>query len=272
LAKGGVAVVLGRRSFLRAIGAYVSLGSFSAAGSQPLALQSWPDERTAGTFVCHSDFELDGFESLWREMSELQYDLTTKLRVPSAEEHIHLFLFSNQAIYRHYLQLHFPRVPYRRALYIKDRGPGMVFAYRSDDFETDVRHESTHALLHASLPVVPLWLDEGLAEYFETSRDLREYDSPHIGRVKWSARFLQVRDMTELEAIGELSEMGVSEYRASWAWVHFMLHGPAEAQEALVSYLADIRERTPPGALSQRLRWKMPDLRARFIEHFGAWK
>jgi hypothetical protein len=43
----------------------------------------------------------------------------------------------------------------------------MVFAYRGEDFETDLRHECTHALLNAALPVVPLWLDEGLAEYFE---------------------------------------------------------------------------------------------------------
>lgn len=265
-------MILERRQFLRVVGACVSLGSLSALAPRMLAARSWPDERTAGAFVCHADFQLSGFEALWREMSELQFDLTTKLRVPSAEERIHLFLFSNHEIYQHYLRLHFPGVPYRRALYIKDRGPGMVFAYRSDDFETDVRHESTHALLHASLPVVPLWLDEGLAEYFETSRDSREHDSPHLGRVKWSTRFSQARDMTELEAIDELSEMGVSEYRASWAWVHFILHGPAEAHEELVAYLADIRARTPPGLLSQRLQRKLPNLRDRFIDHFRTWK
>ena len=31
-------------------------------------------------------------------------------------------------------------------------------SYRGKDFETDVRHECTHALLNASLPMVPLWL------------------------------------------------------------------------------------------------------------------
>ena len=32
---------------------------------------------------------------------------------------------------------------------------------------TDLRHELTHALLHGVLQDVPLWLDEGLAVYFE---------------------------------------------------------------------------------------------------------
>ena len=34
-------------------------------------------------------------------------------------------------------------------------------------FEADLRHECTHALLHAALPYVPLWLDEGLASLYE---------------------------------------------------------------------------------------------------------
>ena len=50
---------------------------------------------------------------------------------------------------------------------MKGRGPGKVFAYKSKALPVDVRHEGTHGLLHAALPMVPLWLDEGLAEYFE---------------------------------------------------------------------------------------------------------
>ena len=76
---------------------------------------------------------------------------------------------SGKATYQAYMKQYFPKVPYRRALFIKARGPGMVFACQGTDFEIDVRHESTHALLHAWLPSVPLWLDEGLAEYFEVA-------------------------------------------------------------------------------------------------------
>lgn len=260
-----------RRHFLRALAGGLSIASLSAVTPGVLAWGTWPDERMAGAFYCHADFKLDEFETLWREMAELQHDLTTKLRVPPAMEPIHLFLFSAKETYADYLKLHFPRVPYRRALYIKDRGPGMVFAYQSSDFETDVRHESTHALLHATLSVVPLWLDEGLAEYFETTRQERATASPHLGRVRWSARFAQVPSIEKLESVSDLEDMGASEYRNAWAWVHFMLHGPAEAHDELISYLSAIEARTPPGVLSQRLRRRMPDLKERFLSHFRTW-
>ena len=263
--------MLERRQFLKTLAGCVSIGTLSAT-TPLLASNTWPDERMAGAFYCHADFQLNEFESLWREMSELQRDLTIKLRVPPATEPIHLFLFSAKQTYSDYLGLHFPKVPYRRALYIKDRGPGMVFAYLSDGFETDVRHESTHALLHATLAVVPLWLDEGLAEYFEISRDQRATASPHLTRIRWSARFAQVPNLEKLESIADLADMGVDQYRGAWAWVHFMLHGPAEAHDELLSYLAAIEARTPPGVLSQRLQRRMPDLKERFLDHFRNWK
>ncbi|MBC8351320.1 MAG: DUF1570 domain-containing protein [Planctomycetes bacterium] len=232
----------------------------------------WPDEHSAGVFHCHANFELDRFEQLLGQMATLQQDLTRQLRVPPASESIHLFLFEQKGTYAEYLRLHFPDVPFRRALFIKEQGPGMVFAFLNNDFETDVRHESTHALLHASLPVVPLWLDEGLAEYFEVTASERAHSNPHLSKVTWAARFGQTPDLAELERIGSLSKMGATEYRHAWAWVHFMLHGPAEAHDELVSFLTAIRSLSPPGVLSDRLQQRIPDLELRFREHFRNWK
>ena len=43
----------------------------------------------------------------------------------------------------------------------------MVYTYWGNRIQQDLRHELTHAILHSVLKDVPLWLDEGLAEYFE---------------------------------------------------------------------------------------------------------
>ncbi len=244
----------------------------SAIARDATAEPRWPDEQTAGVFHCHANFELSRFEPLWAQMAKLQEDLTRDLRVPPADEQVHLFLFDGKTTYRDYLGLHFAGVPYRRALFIKEQGPGMVFAFLNNEFETDVRHESTHALLHATLPVVPLWLDEGLAEYYEIPASERLHDNPHLSKVTWSARFGQTPDLVKLESFGDLSNMGATEYRHAWAWVHFMLNGPAEAHEELVSFLNDIRSLTPPGLLSERLSKRIPDLDERFREHFRSWK
>ena len=156
----------------------------------------------------------------------------------------------------------------------------MVFAYRSNEFEVDVRHESTHALLHADLAVVPLWLDEGLAEYFEAPYQERAFNHPHLSQMKWqvskvnlTARITSAAPSLErLEELRDLKQMGAAEYRQSWAWVHFMLHGSPEAQEELMRYLTDIRAQTPPGKLSSRLRARIPNLEQKFADHLRQWK
>lgn len=231
----------------------------------------WPDEHRAGAFLCHADFPLGAQRRLLEEMSKLQGDVIEALRIQPTDETIHIFLFRRQATYGDYVSTYFPDVPYRRALFIKERGPGMVFAYRNSQLGVDLRHESTHALLHTALPMVPLWLDEGLAEYFEVPSADRARGHPHLKGVAWGIRFGRSSRLEELERVGRLEDMGQSEYRQAWAWVHFMLHGSPVARDELVRYLRDIQARSPPGQLSQRLRNRLPDLDRRFAKHFTRW-
>ncbi len=100
-----------------------------------------------------------------------------------------------------------------------------MFAYRSAQFEIDLRHECTHALLHASLTTIPLWLDEGLAGYFELPTDQRITSSPYLSSVRWNAWLGIVPGIENLEKCSEIAKMGKAEYRDSWAWVYFMLNG-----------------------------------------------
>ncbi len=242
------------------------------AGAATVEAQRWPDERAVGPFAYHADFELAEYEPLFEEMALMQRDLAAALNIQPPQETVHVFLFSHRGAYQSYVRQYFPRVPYRRALFIKGRGPGMVFAFRNQDFEIDLRHESTHALLHSALPMVPLWLDEGLAEYFEMPAAERPFDHPHLASVRWNLNLRYLPEIEALEALGELGELGRAEYRDSWAWVHFMLHGPPEARQELIAYLNDIRESRPPGLLSERLSRRIPNLRERFTEHFRTWR
>lgn len=243
------------------------VASSSAAWGQA----QWPYERIAGTFRWHADFPLDK-PALLDELVDLQQELVTTLQISPAREPIHLMVFQKKKTYSEYLKRYFPSVPARRALYLKARGPGMVFAYRSDMLAIDVRHEATHALLHAALDVVPLWLDEGLAEYYEVEPEKRVYDHPHLGTTRWEVRFGRQKPLDALEEVTDLSAMGQAEYRRSWAWVHFILHGPPEAKDELARFLADIQAATPPGRLSARLRARIPKLEDRFAEHIRSWK
>jgi hypothetical protein len=239
-----------------------------AGGASLRAENRWPDERQAGPFLCHADFALAPQQPLLDELAVLRTDLQTILGAPESAETVHLFLFHEKPTYQAYMKQYFPRVPYRRALFIKARGPGMVFAFQGADFQIDVRHESTHALLNAWLPRVPLWLDEGLAEYFEVEREKRPAQNPHHEIIRAMVQNGQLPRLEDLEAIEALDAMGRDEYRDAWAWVHFMLHGPRPAHDELVRYLAELESGGDTGRLSDRLRRRFPDLNRRLVEHF----
>ena len=234
--------------------------------------QHWVDFRRAEPFICRAEFSLAEYDGLFRQLHRIQNDLVRCLGIPPATEAIELYLFRDKDSYARYVKQYLPGVPYRRALFVKADGPGRVYAYRSRDFEIDVRHECTHALLHGALPMVPLWLDEGLAEYFEVPAEQRAFDNPHLGSLRWNVRLGLVPRLSDLETMHDLSEMGKAEYRSSWAWVHFILHGSREAHAELVRYLRDIQRRTPPGTMSERLTQRVPQAQKQFAAHFKGWK
>ncbi len=229
------------------------------------------DRRVVYPFLVRADFSLTPYSSLFDELIEIQNEIIRTLAMPPPREPVNLVLFRDEAAYRAYGKKHFPGVPSRRALFVKGAGAGTVYAFRGPELAVDVRHESTHGLLHAMLPMVPLWLDEGLAEYFEVPADRRATGNPHQDSLKWNLRLGRLPRLTRLESRHDLSEMTAGDYRDAWAWVHFMLHGPPEAHDELLRFLADIREGGAPGQLSTRLEARLPGVEKRLAEHFRAW-
>lgn len=264
-------LLLKRRHFWQAAALAVAMPA--GLGAQPTATQSksksWPEQRQTGNLICHSTFSLERLGPVLADLENLQQDLIAHLGVPRASEPAHAFLFHSRDFYQRYIRQHFPDVGMRQALFIKQgHAPGMIFVYYHRQVSVDLRHESTHALLHGVLPMVPLWLDEGLAEYFESPRADRIDRSSHLRGVRWEARLGRVPDLRDLEGLRKMEEMRASDYRDAWAWTHFMLHGPAAARDELRRFLADIAAHTPPGLLSQRLRHRVPKLQDAYLSHF----
>ena len=240
--------------------------------AQATAAQDWVERRNIGPFHIHSEFDLTPHARVFDDLARIQRDLKRTLAVDRPRAPITMFFLRDRQGYAQFLRENFSDVPERRAVYVQHKGQAFVIAYQSDQFATDLRHETTHALLHADLPMVPLWLDEGLAEYFELPANQRAFDNPHLTKTRWLAALGLAPSMASLEGKGRLAEMGAAEYRYSWGWVHFMLHGPRAAHAELVAYLDDIRRRTPPGRLSERLARRLPDTDKRFVEHFRHWQ
>ncbi len=231
----------------------------------------WVDSRRIGPFVCQATFALTDEEQLLGELPELQRELSRTLGIPAANEQIHIYLFASAAEHQQYIAAHFPQVPYRQALFIEGDGQLDVYAYRQAELATDLRHECTHALLHAAVGDLPLWLDEGLAEYFEAPAARRAFEHPNFDALRWNLRLGMVRPIAALERRRELAEMSRLDYCYSWAWVHWMLHGPPGAHWVLIDYLADARGGKADGDLSTRLNAAAPNASEQLVRHFKHW-
>jgi len=260
---------MNRRQWLFAgAAAGISLAAKERAGAAP----TWVDRGSFGPFNCSATFPLAPLTPVFRQVANIERDLHRTLGLPAVTSPIDVVLLADEQSHRETLSQVYPSVPYRRALYVQRGQRGAVYAYYHDELATDLRHECTHALLHANLAMVPLWLDEGIAEYFEPPEHRRAFQNGHLPRLRWDLRFGMTRSVEQLERVNDLNNMGGLEYRSSWAWVHFMLHGPAAAHAELVRFVTDIRRGEPPGKLSARLRSAIPDLEKKLVLHFKRWR
>ena len=232
------------------------------------------DTRIVGAVRYHADFSLEKEYEITRELSNIQKDLSQYLAIGHPKETIEVFFFASNEKFKKFLAVELPEAPYdRTALYVKQSGPGMVVILRGPDLKEDLRHEMTHAFLHACMPYVPLWLDEGLAEYFEKPRETRARVNPYFTSVSRKVTFNQVPSMTRLEKMKYFDQMGNNEYCEAWSWVHFMIHHSRETHQMLAGYirlLSEYGEKTPP--LEPYLTKTVPDAKKAYLEHFRNWK
>ncbi|MDR1963018.1 MAG: hypothetical protein LBQ50_04510 [Planctomycetaceae bacterium] len=192
-----------------------------------------------GVVVVQANFPLTEIKPILEEIRQLQIDLNLYMGIPAPKEKIELCLFRDEKTYLKFLQEVFPKAPRdRRALYIKiDDKPGTLLVQKTDEFEIDLRHEMTHAIIHASILTVPIWLDEGLAKYFEVPIKDRAEKNPYMKQIRWNTKFGAVPSLNRLEKLEHIGQMGDREYRDSWAWVHFLIHHSPQSHRLIAGYL-----------------------------------
>lgn len=243
------------------------LAALAACREAPTHAGGWVEEFSAGNFVFRSEFPLRDVQDLLHDIADLQTDLQEKLEVTCGDGEIQIHLFRSKASYQRYLSVRVPDGAKRQAFFMPGTDAGRIYAYRHRDMETDVRHETTHALLRTALPYVPIWLDEGLAEYFEVRPGRREQGNGHLAELRWAMRFGWRPDLRKLETKRAFLEMGAKDYRDAWAVVRFLIDGPPEARIVLQTYLREIESGAAPTPLSERLRESFPNYEQDILRH-----
>lgn len=220
---------------------------------QPAALPDLHQFRV-GQLEIRSNFELSRDHRLVRELTAERDDICHTLGLPPGNEVITVYLFRDAETYGQYLMRHFPGVPSRRAFFLETDTRLTVYAHWSDRVAEDLRHEVAHGYLHAVVPGIPLWLDEGLAEYFEVPRGQYGLNRPHVDLLSdlkqhngWKP------DLARLERLTDAAELDQQDYAESWAWVYALLNSEPDERAVLTQYLADIHLKGTVEPLSRRV-------------------
>ncbi len=204
--------------------------------------------------IVRSDFYLPRQHRLIDELVSRRNDMQSVLGIQFSNEPVHVYLFADENKFRSYLNEHFPELPDRRAFFVKTDVQLNVFAFWGNRVGEDLRHEVAHGYLHSSIPNIPLWMDEGIAEYFEVPRGQGGLNRVHIEHL---ASELQAGtwqpDLERLESLSQPASMGNREYAESWLWMHFLLNDSYQSRELLRSRLIELRQSGSAESLSSLL-------------------
>lgn len=228
-----------------------------------------------GCCVFYHDFEINPDDPRFAEPENLPDQVYGELRLPPGNAVVQVFLFDTQERYERYMfdpKLgRYKNQPARRAYFFAEPRIGggeelKIYTWMGDHLRTDLRHELTHALLNGVLKNVPLWLDEGLAGYFELPPSNDGVNVQHLDTLRRGpCQF----ELARLEKFDQVKQMEKPEYREAWAWVHFMLRSDYKTRKVLLEYLQTLRTNPNPGPLLPKLQAVVPNPDKALAEHLA---
>ena len=243
-------------------------GCFSARNQTAALPSKYAIE--SGDLIIRSDLKIKSNDPLLEELRNIRRELVSTLELPAPNRPVVIHLFSDEERYSEYMKSRHPNLPARRAFFIGSPTELGVYAHWSPNVGEDLRHEYTHGVLHASLKSVPLWLDEGLAEYYETQTDMPgRLHREHTQRLAIALSNGWRPDLARLEKLDEVSQMGRADYQESWAWIHYLLHDAPDGRELLVEYCQQLRNTTKPPRFADQVVQILPDADQRLASYIS---
>ena len=233
----------------------VAIWSLSGALAQPHRSENdFPvrELQVHGRWLIQSDRRLPAatWNRIRRTLSRLESDVARTLRIPRSRATVDVRLIHEPALWHRQLATHGASLTRRSAVLVaRPRAPALVLVRATGRLDRDLRHEATHALLRPAFPILPLWLDEGLAEYFEMPPDRSE----HLAAARRAPARGWRADLARLEKQHDPAALTERDYRTCWALVTFFLHHSDRSAALLAAYLDQLRRGEPTPLLSERL-------------------
>jgi hypothetical protein len=231
-----------RQSMAGLLAILAMVGCSSPSMLQTSARMPEPGKGSPGRYVVRAsqytfttDFEIERNDPLIVELERLREKMVETLGIIPPSTPIRVMIFDDRDRYLTFLKSYFPELPDRRAFFIQEgEDQRTVFAVKGDRLTADLRHEVAHALMHGAGCRIPLWLDEGLAEYFESCELPAGRHAGHVQKLAAARQEGWKPSLQRLESIIDLWQMKPADYRESWLWVHYCLHSTEENRQSLI--------------------------------------
>ena len=163
------------------------------------------------------------------ELVELKTEIESKtgINLSNAPTPIDVYLFKDEMSFREFTAQANAVFADRRAFFIRSKDALNVYGFWGMQVAEDLRHEVTHGYLHGAIPQLDLWIDEGLAEYFEVNPDADGVNATHVRLLADLERKGNWKPSLErLESITDPTQLTQADYAEAWLWVHFLMSTP----------------------------------------------
>ncbi len=117
----------------------------------------------------NADLLVGNKERITADVTQIYFLLAQEMNVKNLRQiDVKVRLFSNQDDFQTYRHIVAPEITTSSGFYVPSLNEATVFLRKDDDSTYAViRHEATHVILASLYGRVPVWFNEGLAEYFE---------------------------------------------------------------------------------------------------------
>lgn len=186
----------------------------------------WTDGSGTEGLRIHANFEFPSDDRIVAELIEQKTRLAdaTGLSFSTAKLPVDVYLFKDADSFDAFTSRSNVAFANRRAFFVKSDSMLNVYAQWGDRVVEDLRHEVTHGYLHSVAPSLPLWIDEGLAEYFEVGPTAGGVNWPHIEFLNAALEQQQwTPSLGRMEALFDPTKFSQIDYAEAWLWTHFLL-------------------------------------------------
>lgn len=228
---------------------------------------------TANELRIHSDFALPENHPLIDELGDQKRRLAqaTGLTFSVAEMPIDIYLFRDRDSFNDFTSKSNAAFASRRAFFVKSDSMLNVYAVWGDRAAEDLRHEVTHGYLHSVAPSLPLWIDEGLAEYYEVGPGTDGLNWAHVQHlVEAFEQETWTPSLGRMESLHDPTKLTQTDYAEAWLWTHFLLS--EESTAALVRSQMQRYQNKTGVAWTAKVHHLVHDPNQRLLEHLQTLK